>query len=171
MAGKRKRTRRGREDHGQDKRQRISEFSSTKNPIIKSAVLAQYYHAVQTLREYLLSKLPATSKVRKRKILSVGRKLQVKEGEVALAKLLDETLVGVLKHPEVSQKDRAQQWNQFSQRLDTSDSNIGNTSGIGRFSQLEVGLKSCIYSIWEFYPSHSLTSFPDRGLRHLALIL
>jgi telomerase reverse transcriptase len=139
MAGKRKRNRPGREIQGENKRQRISGNFNSKDPVIKTAVLAQYYPKVLSLREYLLSKLPTTSKIRRKKILSVGKKPQSSEGEHTLNILLDQTLVGVSKHKEVSQEERLQQWASFSQRADTSDSNIGNTTAIGRFSQLEVG--------------------------------
>lgn len=141
MAGKRKRNRPGRESQGGNKRQRISGGTNSKEPVVKSAVLAKYYTQVYTLREYLLSKLPITSKIRRKKILAVGRnkKLPGEEDEIhVLANHLDQTLVGVSNHRDISPEERLQQRTAFSQRVDTSDSNIGNTSLIGGFSQIEV---------------------------------
>jgi hypothetical protein len=171
MAGKRKRNRPGCGGRAESKRQKISGGFNPKNPVIKSAVLAKYYPQVLTLREYLLSKLPASSKIRRRKILSVGtRRVPGGEGD-ALATHLDETLVGILTHRDISQEVRLQQWNTFSQRIDTSDSNVGNTSGLGGFSQVEVGRLSTLNKESIVFTNHSLTSYPDRGFRHLAVIL
>lgn len=141
MAGKRKRNRPGRESLGGNKRQRVSGGNNLKEPVVKSAVLGRYYTQVFTLREYLLSKLPVTSKIRRRKILAVGRsRKSVGEDEDVLADHLDQVLVGVLNHGDISPEERLQQRTAFSQRVDTSDSNIGNTSILGGFSQVEVGL-------------------------------
>jgi len=138
MAGKKKkRNRAGRGIKGDNKRQGISRGFNSKDPVIKSAVLAQYYPQVCSLRKYLLSKLPTSSKIRKKKILSVGRNDQTNGGDCSLASFLDQTLIGVLKYKDISQEERLQQWTSFSQRIDTSDSNLGNT--MGGFSQLEVG--------------------------------
>lgn len=172
MVGKRKRSRPGHESHGHDKRQRISGVPDQKDPVIKSAVLARYYPQVLTLREYLLSKLPPASKIRRKKIRSVGRNAAAKE-EDALAKHLDQTLVGVLKYKEISQEERLQQWSTFSQRVDTSDSNVENTSVIAAFSQVEVCRYLILSRIYNpsLFKDSSLTSFTDRVFRYLALIL
>lgn len=138
MAGKRKRNRAGRDGQGENKRQRTTGFFNSKDPVVKSAVLAQYYPKVLSLREYLVSKLPSSSKIRRRKILSVGQNPQANEEDNGMARFLDQTIVGVSKHKEFSQDERMEQWTSFSQRVDISDSNIGNTSGVGRFSQLEI---------------------------------
>ena len=147
MVGKRKRNRPGRDVKGHNKRQRISGGFSSKDPVIKSAVLAQYYPQVCSLREYLLSKLPTSSKIRKKKVLLVGRNDQPNGGDHSLASFLDQTLVGILKYKDISQEERLQQWTSFSQRRDTSDSNLGNTSEMGGFSQLEVGYNICMLGI------------------------
>ena len=143
MAGQRKRKRPGRECHEGEKRRRVSGDFSANDPFIKSAVLAQYYPEVFSLREYLLSRLPASSKIRRKKISSVGKNPQLSKEEDELAGLLDQTLVGVSKYKEISQEERLQQWSTFSQRVETSDSNIGNTNTVGKFSQLEV-CQSCL---------------------------
>ena len=65
MMGKRKRSRPSHEDH---KRARIEKHTVTP---VKHPALDLYYRNILTLRDYLLSKLPATSKARRRKIVSV----------------------------------------------------------------------------------------------------
>jgi len=145
MARKRKRNRSAHDDKG-DKRQKVSGGFNGKDPVVKHAVLAQYYPQVYTLREYLLSKLPATSKARRKKIVSVGKKPQSDGTTDGLASFLDSTLIGVLKYKDASPEERLKQWATFSQRLDTSDSNLINLSGTG-FSQSEVRRRiPCIYA-------------------------
>jgi hypothetical protein len=137
MAGKRKRNRAGHGNECVNKRQKVYESLNGKDPVVKDALLSQYYPQVFSLREYLISKLPTASKIRRKKILSVGRKSEGGKDQ-NLAEFLDQTLVGVLSHKDVSPEERLQQWTSFSQRNDTSDSNIGNLSGIGQFSMSEV---------------------------------
>ncbi|KAI8314565.1 Telomerase reverse transcriptase [Colletotrichum sp. SAR11_240] len=64
---------------------------------VKQSVLLQYYDNVQNLREYLLSRLPSSSRLRRKKIASIGlsRTSLAKEAlpaEADLSKLLDSTL-------------------------------------------------------------------------------
>lgn len=140
MAGKRRRTRHGIE--GDQKRQKISGNTNGKDPVVKQALLAQYYPKVFSLREYLLSKLPTTSKIRRKKISKLGRHHDLGNGEhqSSLAQFLDQTLIGVLKDDGVPREERVQQWSSFSQRADILDSNFGDLSGAGVFSQSEVSV-------------------------------
>lgn len=159
MAGKRKRNRPGREN-GVNKRQRISGGFDPKDPVIKQAVLAQYYVKVVSLRDYLLSKLPASSKIRRKKILLVKQENTNEEDD--FANFLDQVIIGVSSQQEISTKERIQHLATFSQRIDTSD--IGNTSGIGGFSQSEVRFNP----IYPIYKSRtSLTNMLDCRFRHL----
>jgi len=140
MAGKRKRTRPNAQEGGQ-KRQKISDpLQSSKDPIIKHALLAQYYPQVFTLREYLLRRLPNTSKIRRKKIASVGRNpsAEHRELEEELARFLDQTLVGESVCLEVSKQERWSQWISFSQKVDDSVSTLVNLSSPGVYSQSEV---------------------------------
>jgi len=152
MAGKRKRHAHGTE--GDHKRQRVSGPSSGKDPVVKHAVLSKYYSQVVSLREYILTKLPASSKIRRKKILSVGRKTPSQSGDAEsdrkLSEFLDQTLVGVLKNIDVPQDERWRQWTAFSQRADDSVSTLANLSGTGVFSQTEVGRKSIYLSTFFF---------------------
>jgi hypothetical protein len=142
MPGKRKRTRPGQGPRGDEKRLRLSgSFNgSSQDPVVKTAVLAQYYPRVVSLREYLLSKLPTTSKIRRKKIQTVGRNIGGESCEryQVLAEVLDSTLVGVLRDGESSREERWQQWTSFSQKADISVSTLANTTGIGLFSQPDV---------------------------------
>lgn len=139
MARKRKRTR----THQKDDTALTVKHQSSKDPVVRQALLKLYYQEVFSLREYLLSKLPSTSKVRRRKILSLGRDHQKLENDedskVALA--LDQTLIGVfeLKEKENADAERQQLWTSFSQRKTQDDSRIGERSVLGSFvSQSEV---------------------------------
>jgi hypothetical protein len=144
MPAKRKRTRPGHGSGRDGKRLRLSgSFNgSGQDPVVKTALLAQYYPRVLSLREYLLSKLPPTSKIRRKQILTVGRNLggATRERDQALAHALDKTLVGILKQSELSREERWQQWTSFSQKADTSVSTLANISGIGLFSHPDVSI-------------------------------
>lgn len=139
MAGKRKRKRSGRSE-GDRKRQKTSSNNAL---VVKDALLAKYYPQVLSLRDYLLSKLPKTSKVRRKKIISVGRRSDDKKTEQELARFLDQTLIGVSKFREASQDERWKQWTTFSQKPDDSVS-FANLSGVGTYSQTEVCLLSIV---------------------------
>lgn len=138
MAGKRKRTRHGHASDNDHKRQKNSRPSpgtgNSKDSIIKHTLLSQYYPQVLTLREYLFQRLPNTSKIRRKKIVSVGRD----PSEESLSAFLDSTLVGVSVCTEVSQEERWHQWTTFTQRADESASTFINLSSPGVFSQSEV---------------------------------
>ncbi|KAL2072875.1 hypothetical protein VTL71DRAFT_12218 [Oculimacula yallundae] len=134
MPGKRKR-KRSAKGEGDQKRQK----TSSNSPLaVKESLLARYYPQVLSLKEYLLSKLPKTSKIRRKKINSVGKKPDDKKSEQNLARFLDETLVGVSKFNEVSQEERWKQWSTFSQRSADDSVSFANLSGVGTFSQAEI---------------------------------
>jgi len=141
MGGKRKRNRPAGRAPDDNKRQRLSASLNSKTAVVKQALLAQYYPKVVSLREYLLLKLPTSSKVRRKKILSLGHKSHVEETEQenqSLAEFLDNVLVGISPCAEPLKKVRLKQWNSFSQRGDVSVSTLANVSGAGVFSQSEV---------------------------------
>jgi hypothetical protein len=148
MAGKRKRHRPGPGSQGDAKRQKVATSlnGGSQDPVVKNAVLAQYYLRVLSLREYLLSKLPPTSKIRRKKIFTFGRKAgqETSGPDQSLANALDQILIGVSRDSQSSQEERWRQWASFSHRAaDTSASTLANLSGIGLFSQSEV----CGYSV------------------------
>ena len=139
MTGKRKRKRPA-PAHGAAADQQIALNKEENAPIVKSALLLQFYPQVLTLRQYLLSKLPANSKVRTKKIRKIGknpspdRELE----DSTFSTFLDQTLVGVPQGVDTPQDERWKQWNAFSQKTEDSESTLANLSGLGIFSQSEV---------------------------------
>jgi len=111
--------------------------------IVKHALLAQYYPETRTLRQYALSKLPASSRIRRRKIASVGLAKSPAdkaptEDELALGALLDSTLVA-RRHPAAASDDhRWEQWVSFSQKGDESYVTLSDGLKGSIFSQAEV---------------------------------
>ena len=154
MAKKRKRSQtQSLEDH-EAARKRINSNVDLLNlhTVVKHATLSVYYPRVLTLREYFLSKLPISSKSRRRKIAAIkytaaGRPNSEQavqavtkrhDQENKLAELLDSTFVGVtLAHPSDVAHSRTQDFVSFSQQVKlTADSSIGEALT----SQTEVGL-------------------------------
>jgi telomerase reverse transcriptase len=91
------------------------------------------------LRQYALSKLPPSSRIRRRKIASVGLaktppEKAATEDELAVGELLDSTIVALRHHAEAGHDHRWEQWLGFSQKVDESD------------VTLSEGLKGSIYS-------------------------
>ncbi|KAK2040516.1 hypothetical protein LZ31DRAFT_40461 [Colletotrichum somersetense] len=98
---------------------------------VKHSVLQQYYECVQTLREYLLSKLPGSSRLRRKKIASLGKDVAQSSKEdhrwiPEVSSLLDTTLVCVHHRPQAQTDSRWEQWRSFSQKADES---VLSTSG------------------------------------------
>lgn len=77
-------------------------FMCPKSPVVRTdypthPVISQYYREVLTLRQYLLRQLPGSSKLRRRRIASLGVSKATDPHDESLAGLLDSTLIGVLK--------------------------------------------------------------------------
>lgn len=133
-----------------NKRQKASGDTHRKDPPVKQALLAKYYPNVLCLRDYLLSKLPVSSKVRRKKLLSVGHKTPTniedqgeddhdeKDEDHLLGDFLDSTLIGVSSNHDLSQENRLKEWVSFSQKGDISVSTIANSSGNDVYSQSEI---------------------------------
>jgi len=100
-------------------------------PTIRHNVLSSCYPTVCTLRNYLLASLPASSRVRLKRLSAHGQ-----EGENCI---LDDTLVGVLREPSISlarsRKDDFASFTQSQHRATGAFS--GKTS---RYSMNEVGV-------------------------------
>lgn len=116
----------------------------TCDAVVRHALLAQYYPELQTLRQFALAKLPASSRIRRRKIASLGLgqpspdKPHTAE-ELALADLLDTTIVARRGHDDTSGADhRWQQWVSFSQKGDESYVTLSDGLKGSTFSQSEV---------------------------------
>ncbi len=111
--------------------------------VVKHALLTQCYSESQTLRQYVLSKLPASSRIRRRKIASVGlgvpspEKSGAEDG-LALGELLDSVIVARRHHAEDTDGHRWQQWVAFSQKGDESYVTLSDGLKGSIFSQSEV---------------------------------
>ncbi|KAI0898209.1 hypothetical protein F4806DRAFT_350439 [Annulohypoxylon nitens] len=105
------------------------------------AVLNQFYPQVLTLRDYVLSKLPATSRLRRKKVAAVGTTKKPSDStpsdvERSLGTLLDSTLIGIpggLKSPE---DHILLGWKNFSQRGDESYVTLSN--GVAGFVETQT---------------------------------
>lgn len=95
---------------------------------VKRDLLRQTYPSVLTLREYTLLKLPRCSRLRRKKITSLGKASTATKLEGALSTFLDSTLI--CGPNVVPQSDDAayEQWLSFSQRGD--DSHVTLSGGI-----------------------------------------
>ena len=133
---------------------------------VRHPLLCLYYQRVLTLYDYILSRLPPSSKSRRRKILALRYQGQnasdlasdastkataldhvgilsgwpPKDGEHSLAKLLGTTLVGLQDQaPTETTESRLQDLISFSQHVDSS---TGSSLGDRLFTQSEVCAKS-----------------------------
>lgn len=111
--------------------------------LVKRDLLRHHYPQVQTLREYLIAKLPSSSRIRRRKLASLGLQLDGAETDVRLSRLLDSCLVcssnsGIAKDPA-----RWEQWISFSQRADESYITLSGGISGAIYSQCEVCSAVC----------------------------
>ncbi|OAA61230.1 telomerase reverse [Niveomyces insectorum RCEF 264] len=67
--------------------------SAPHGPAVQHALLAQYYPRVETLRAYLLTRLPASSRIRRKKLRLVGKTPDPRPVERLLSRLLDTALI------------------------------------------------------------------------------
>ncbi|KAF3762316.1 hypothetical protein M406DRAFT_332695 [Cryphonectria parasitica EP155] len=134
---------------------------------VKHALLAQYYPTTLTLRQYVLSHLPASSRIRRRKVAAVGTADGSEDDpsgvRAQLATLLDTTLVGLAEVPRETAKeqseDRLQQWIEYSQR---DDSHVTLSGGDASATHLQSEIIDFI--IWLLF---SREKNPSRTPHHL----
>ena len=166
MMGKRKRSRPFQEDH---KRAKVEE--KTVAPV-KHPALSLYYRNILTLRDYLLIKLPTTSKTRRRKILSIlpdtanfhpndEGTSTLSQNRQCLSKLLHNTLVCTV-HEQTSRPEssRIKDFEAFSQHVNpTAGSSIcGSTSSLSELVD---------FAIWQlFHKTHPHAHRPPHMLCH-----
>ncbi|OIW34484.1 hypothetical protein CONLIGDRAFT_587925, partial [Coniochaeta ligniaria NRRL 30616] len=117
--------------------------NKSQNDSLSHPLLSQLYPHLQTLREYILSRLPASSRLRRKKIASVGLQSEasekpVTEVELALARLLDTTVVARSAEREARHDDRWEKWNSFSQKGDESYVTLADGYAGASFSQTEI---------------------------------
>ncbi|KAK4202295.1 hypothetical protein QBC40DRAFT_45221 [Triangularia verruculosa] len=115
-----------------------------RDAVVKHALLNQYYSETQTLRQYALSKLPGSSRIRRKKIATVGlvassAQKPLSEDETMLAELLDTTLVAWRPDSGGKKNDyRWEKWIGFSQKGDESYVTLSDGLRGSMYSQSEV---------------------------------
>lgn len=130
--------------------------TATRAAAIDHPVLQRFYPRLLTLRHYLLSVLPNSSKNRRRKLAQLGRPIATKEPahstctpDVELGQLLDSIVIGQhkttkTKDDEQLAKERSRDIETFTQQL--SPPITGGTFRPGQFLQSEVGSTQLIFS-------------------------
>ncbi|KAI2640394.1 hypothetical protein GGS26DRAFT_156610 [Hypomontagnella submonticulosa] len=108
---------------------------------VQHTVLNQFYSQVPTLRDYILSKLPVTSRLRRRKVAAVGVRDKASipvllDIEQSLGVLLDNTLVGVRSEQHHPEENRLEGWKTFSQKGD--ESYVTLSSGVAGFVETQA---------------------------------
>ncbi|KAI8960938.1 hypothetical protein F5Y11DRAFT_248676 [Daldinia sp. FL1419] len=98
---------------------------------VQHVVLNRFYPQVLTLRNYVLSKLPTTSRLRKKKVATVGVDdnapgSSLSDLERSLGTLLDDTLIGVQVISQSPEDDHLEGWKTFSQKGDESYVTLSN---------------------------------------------
>jgi telomerase reverse transcriptase len=139
-----KRKRKSHAADGPTKRQRQGDDG--RPPV--APLLEQYYHEVHSLRTYLVSRLPKSSKKRRRRLLNYGAQPVHDESilvDHGVAQLLDTILVGTAKHITTKEPEQLDQdISVFTQQVSESDVSI--TPNAGHLKQCEVGLhRSCLF--------------------------
>lgn len=118
--------------------------SFTHNTPAKKDLLPLHYPLVRTLRQHMLASLPATSKIRRKKIAALGSSIEASEIEAQLAHVLDTALVGCSPPAPTSESEEStwQKWVCFSQRGDESYVTISN--GIASSIDLQSEVCFCL---------------------------
>jgi telomerase reverse transcriptase len=138
-----------------NKRAKVLKDVNQQASIVRRSLLPHYYANVLTLREYLLSKLPTTSKIRRRKVASAGLRKHSEhvgrgdDAAVRLAQYLDTTIVGELPLESAAGKsERIQECASFLGRFELSEMVEESSLIEGQCSQSEVCHPSvCLISI------------------------
>lgn len=139
-----KRKRQSRGAKASAKRQRTGD--NKQSPIVP--LLQQYYHEVHSLRNYLVSRLPKSSKKRRRRLLHYG--LQSAQDESILVhdgtvQLLDKVQVGTSRH--VGNREEFEQLDEeisvFTQQVPETDISVSPRTR--QLRQSEVGLSHCYF--------------------------
>lgn len=114
---------------------------------ITHPILTHYYPCVLTLREYVLSRLPSTSRLRRKKIRGIGRGPgPLSEKETQVSHLLDTTFIGSPAIVKGQPDDLKKEWVAYSQQNDESNVTLSDALGNPVFSQTEVRPQLCSQS-------------------------
>lgn len=105
---------------------------------VRRDLLQRCYATVTTLRGHVLLHLPGSSRLRRKKIASLGTSESISETEAQLVQLLDTTLVCSHQQDHHVQDTRWEQWVSFSQKGDESYVTISNGLAGSLYSQSEI---------------------------------
>lgn len=121
------------------KRQRTDEGHAAQHPIVP--LLQEYYQEVHSLRTYLVSRLPKSSKKRRRRLLHYGLQVGHDDSiavEHSVVELLDSILVGTSKRVPTQEANQLDEdISVFTQQVSESDVSISPSAG--HLRQAEVG--------------------------------
>ncbi|OTA52137.1 hypothetical protein K449DRAFT_246639 [Hypoxylon sp. EC38] len=171
MPRPRKRKRRGsikeNIDHGPPAKKGRTSTNSDQQPAPLQAqhvVLNQFYSQVLTLRNYVLSKLRTTSRLRRKKVAAIGVIKRppgspLSDVERSLGTLLDSTLVGVQGELQDPEDQLLQGWKNFSQKGD--ESYVTLSDGVGGFIETQTLLLE--YVVRTLFAREKVKAWP----RHL----
>ncbi|ERS98417.1 hypothetical protein HMPREF1624_05201 [Sporothrix schenckii ATCC 58251] len=147
---------------------------------VKKALLAQYFARVDTLRAYLLTRLPATSRLRRKKLSAVGKQENATEVEKLLSHVLDSTLVacasgtnadGFSSGPVLDDGERARLRMTFSQTKGADESYVTvSNAAEGVFAPQSEIVDFVVWLLFERSRktggSKGYSSFPDNVICH-----
>ncbi|KAF5699219.1 telomerase reverse transcriptase [Fusarium globosum] len=105
---------------------------------VRRDLLERHYSRVTSLREYVLSQLPHGSRLRRKKVASIGEANNAREIEKTLSRLLDTSLVCFAYQEADNDDTRWEQWLAFSQREDESYVSLSDGISGSIFSQNEI---------------------------------
>ncbi|KAF2969504.1 hypothetical protein GQX73_g4071 [Xylaria multiplex] len=128
-------------------------------------VLCQYYPHVQSLREYIITQLPPSSKIRRRKVSSIGIVTKpfdapLSDAERSLGSLLDTTLVGHSNFTTEEVPHRMDEWKNFSQKGDESYVTLSN--GVTGFVESQALILEHV--VRTMFSREKSTKWPDHLL-------
>lgn len=110
--------------------QNVNNFGSS----LSRTLLPLYYSRVVSLRQFLLSKLPTSSKFRRRRIISYGLDLELTRNE---PHFLDSTIVGVLRESSFAvDEERGRDFVAFTQSQLKSSRGSSGGSQIGHIAEV-----------------------------------
>ncbi|KAJ6121653.1 Telomere reverse transcriptase [Penicillium capsulatum] len=141
-------------------------FSCPKGPVARTdhpthPVISLYYRELWTLRQYLLHQLPSSSKLRRRRIASLGVHKTTESRDEPLVALLDSTLVGVLKQSS-PKDDSARRQDYIAFRESQSHSILASTDTGATSPQSEV----VDFVIQRLFAKHDPHQWPQHMLMH-----
>ncbi|RDA84438.1 hypothetical protein CP532_2149 [Ophiocordyceps camponoti-leonardi (nom. inval.)] len=127
---------------------------STRLAPVQRDLLQQQFCTVQSLRAYLICKLPNSSRLRRKKIALLGVRNGCREAETKLARVLDSILICSPTLPRDTEDDGVyQEYLSFSQRTD--DSNVSLSDGLHDASQVQADIVNFV--VWRLFRKHQGT--------------